>query len=167
MDGPQKMSRAKECKEKGTGYFKQNKYNLAIKMYSKIITVLEHEPDFKDDLKERNDLLLSAHLNLALCYLKINEHIKARDSCDSALKIDPSNEKAYFRRGQAHLALISPEIALKDFNKVLEIEPKNTAAANQIVVCNKVIKQQLAKEKKLYANMFDKFAKKDKQVGSV
>ncbi|XP_068983103.1 peptidyl-prolyl cis-trans isomerase FKBP4 isoform X2 [Bombus flavifrons] len=160
----QQIEQAKVYKEKGTNYFKMNKYNLAIKMYKKVTSFLKYEDGFEGDLKtERNNLILSAHLNLALSYLKIEQNVEAKDACNEALKLSPQNEKALFRRGQAYLALASPEIAIKDFQEVLKIEPKNTAAIKQIGVCNNLIKRQLAKEKKLYANMFDKFAQEDKQ----
>ncbi|KAK1124519.1 hypothetical protein K0M31_006869 [Melipona bicolor] len=160
----QQVEQAKLYKEKGTNYFKANKYNLAIKMYKKVASFLEYEDSFEGDLKtQRNDLILSAHLNLALCYLKMDQNVEAKDSCNEALKLSPQNEKALFRRGQAYLALASPEIAIKDFQEVLKVEPKNTAAVKQIGICNNLIKKQLEKEKKLYANMFDKFAQEDKQ----
>ncbi|XP_048262571.1 peptidyl-prolyl cis-trans isomerase FKBP4 isoform X2 [Bombus affinis] len=160
----QQIEQAKVYKEKGTNYFKINKYNLAIKMYKKVTSFLKYEDGFEGDLKtERNNLILSAHLNLALSYLKIEQNVEAKDACNEALKLSPQNEKALFRRGQAYLALASPEIAIKDFQEVLKIEPKNTAAIKQIGVCNNLIKRQLVKEKKLYANMFDKFAQEDKQ----
>ncbi|XP_003704657.1 FK506-binding protein 59kD isoform X1 [Megachile rotundata] len=160
----EKIEQAKIFKEKGTTYFKANKYTLAIKMYKKVTSFLEYGDDFEADLKtERNNLLLSSHLNLALCHLKIDQNVEAKDACNEALKLSPQNEKALFRRGQAYLALASPEIAIKDFQEVIKIEPKNTAAVKQIGVCNNLIKKQLAKEKKLYANMFDKFAQEDKQ----
>ena len=160
----EKIGQAKIFKEKGTAYFKANTYNLAIKMYKKVISFLEYAEGFEGDLEtERNNLLLSAHLNLALCYLKTDQNVEAKDACSEALKLSPQNEKALFRRGQAYLALASPEIAIKDFQEVFKIEPKNTAAVKQIGICNNLIKKQLAKEKKLYANMFDKFAQEDKQ----
>ncbi|XP_033199140.1 peptidyl-prolyl cis-trans isomerase FKBP4 isoform X2 [Bombus vosnesenskii] len=164
LNSHQQIEQAKVYKEKGTNYFKMNKYNLAIKMYKKVTSFLKYEDGFEADLKtERNNLILSAHLNLALSYLKIEQNVEAKDACNEALKLSPQNEKALFRRGQAYLALASPEIAIKDFQEVLKIEPKNTAAIKQIGVCNSLIKRQLAKEKKLYANMFDKFAQEDKQ----
>ncbi|XP_060815690.1 peptidyl-prolyl cis-trans isomerase FKBP4 isoform X2 [Bombus pascuorum] len=160
----QQIEQAKVYKEKGTNYFKINKYNLAIKMYKKVTSFLKYEDRFEGVLKtERDNLILSAHLNLALSYLKIEQNVEAKDACNEALKLSPQNEKALFRRGQAYLALASPEIAIKDFQEVLKIEPKNTAAIKQIGTCNNLIKRQLAKEKKLYANMFDKFAQEDKQ----
>ncbi|XP_018407478.1 PREDICTED: FK506-binding protein 59-like isoform X1 [Cyphomyrmex costatus] len=160
----EKVEQAKMQKEKGTKYLTSNKIHLAIKVYQKIFNYLNDTTDFEDDLKkERDSLVIAAHLNLALCYLKTNENTLAREECTKALELDPLNEKALFRRGQANLELASPEEAINDFKKVLEVQPKNTAASKQILICNSLIKKQLVKEKKLYANMFDKFAKEDKQ----
>lgn len=165
MNTSEKLKQAQLQKEKGTKYFTCNKLSLAVKVYYKVFTYLDAEPDFTDNDKiERDNIALATHLNLALCHLKIENYLSAKDECTKALSIDPKNEKAYFRRGQAYLGLASPEIAIKDFQEVLNIEPKNTAASKQIIICNRLIKQQLSKEKKLYANMFDKFAQEDKQV---
>lgn len=165
MKPSEKLEQAKMQKDKGTKYFVSDKLNLAIKVYQKIFKYLNGDSGFEDDLKkEKDNLETAAHLNLALCYLKTNENLLARDECTKALELDPQNEKALFRRGQAHLGLASPEIAINDFQEVLKVWPKNTAASRQILICNALIKKQLAKEKKLYANMFDKFAQEDKQV---
>lgn len=164
MKPTEKIEQAKMQKEKGTKYLTSDKINLAIKVYQKVFKYLNVESDFTDLKKEKDSLLVAAHLNLALCYLKTNENILAKEECVKALELDPQNEKALFRRGQAHLGLASPEIAINDFQEVLKIQPKNTAASKQILICNSLIKKQLAKEKKLYANMFDKFAQEDKQV---
>lgn len=165
MKPSKKIEQAKIQKEKGTKYLTENKITLAIKVYKKVFKYLDTESDFEGDLKEeRNNLTLATHLNLALCYLKTNENLLAKEECTKALELDPQNEKALFRRGQAHLGLASPEIAVKDFQEVLKVQPKNAAASKQILICNNFIKKQLAKEKKLYANMFDKFAQEDKQV---
>lgn len=48
--------------------------------------------------------------------------------------------------------------------QVLEIEPQNKAAINQVTICKKVVKDSHDKEKKLYANMFTKFANVDNEV---
>jgi len=164
MSASDKLEQAKLQKEKGTRYFTCNKLHLAIKLYLKVFKYLD-DVDFSDEAKaEKNRIVLATHLNLALCYLKTDQNLLARDECTKALELDPKNEKALFRRGQAHLGLASPEIAIKDFQEVLNVQPKNIAASTQIVICNKLIKKQLTKEKRLYANMFDKFAQEDKQV---
>lgn len=54
---------------------------------------------FQGDLDtERKALLVVGHLNLALCYLKLQDHVEARDQCNKVLKLDPSSEKGLFRR---------------------------------------------------------------------
>ncbi|XP_056636515.1 FK506-binding protein 59 [Diorhabda sublineata] len=162
MDGQEKIEQSKMCKEKGTYYFKAGKYDLAIKLYKRIQSYLENETD-TDAKEERDALLLASHLNVALCQLKLKEYFDARSAATSALKIDPNNEKALFRRGQALLQLGEPELANKDFTRCLEIDPNNTAAKNQLTICSNAIKAILQKEKRIYANMFDKFAKMDTQ----
>ncbi|XP_043473738.1 peptidyl-prolyl cis-trans isomerase FKBP4 [Leptopilina heterotoma] len=155
MDNPQKIEQAKILKEKGTNYFKQNKLTLAIEMYRKIDNYIVYDKLFNDELKiERDNILLATYLNLALCYLKVEKFVDAKDYCNKALEIDANNEKALFRRGQAYLALASPEIAIKDFQEVVKIEPNNSAAVKQISACNNLKKKQLAAERKLYSNIF-------------
>lgn len=94
----------------------------------------------------------------------MNEPFEAKNAASSALEIDPKNEKALFRRGQALLATAEAHLAAKDFQEVLNIDPNNKAAQAQLAVCHKSMKEQLQKEKKIYANMFEKFAKMDTQV---
>ena len=118
-----------------------------------------------DDLqKEIDALILAAHLNLSLCYLKIEDNFEAKTSATAALAIDADNVKALFRRGQALLKLGEPKDASNDFSQCLKLDPENSAAKTQQALCAKTLKEQLQREKKVYANMFDKFAKMDAQV---
>jgi hypothetical protein len=55
--------------------------------------------------------------------------------------------------------------AIVDFQRVIEVDPDNKAAKNQIAVANTKIKQIFDKEKKTYAGMFQKFAAADAKVG--
>lgn len=57
-----------------------------------------------------------------------------------------------------------PELAKKDFEEVLKLDPKNSSAARNINTCIDLLKKQRSQEKKIYANMFEKFAKHDKEV---
>ncbi|KAL4702810.1 hypothetical protein ACJJTC_003968 [Scirpophaga incertulas] len=170
MDGAEKLDQAKIFKEKGTEYFKANKFHLAIKMYKRVVSMVD---DLTEDTRESEEtkaaakeLFLSAHLNLSLVYLKVRppHHLEARDHAAKALQVDQNNVKALFRRGQALLGLGDALPAINDFQRILQAEPNNKAAANQIIVCKATIQKQKEKEKQLYANMFDKFAKHDSEV---
>lgn len=54
--------------------------------------------------------------------------------------------------------------ARADFQRVTQLYPANKAAKSQIMLCQKHIKEQHEKDKRLYANMFQKFAERDAKV---
>jgi len=164
LDADAKLEQAKIFKEKGTKHFKESKFEIASTRYQKVIDFLEHEISLKGDSEaERKSILQAGRLNLALCYLKMDKWIEARAVCDKAIEETDAVAKAWFRRGEAHLALNDCESAKLDFEKSLELEPDNKAAKNKVVVCQQRIKSQKEKEKKTFANMFDKFAEIDKK----
>lgn len=109
---------------------------------------------YGDDEEERKQLLLAAYLNMAICNLKLDKPTLAIRNCDDALTLDPKSSKAFFRRGLANLAVNFPDPAKVDFEKVLELEPSNSAACQQIINCDQQIKQNLKKERQMYTKMF-------------
>jgi len=164
LDADAKLEQAKIFKEKGTVHFKLNKYEVASTRYQKIIDFLEHEISLKGESEnERKVLLQAGRLNLAQCHLKLGKWIEARNVCDKAIDENESVAKAWFRRGEAQLALNDCESAKADFDKCLLLEPDNKAAKNKVSICQHRLKAQKEKEKKTFANMFDKFAEIDKK----
>uniref|UniRef100_A0A8C5E340 peptidylprolyl isomerase n=1 Tax=Gouania willdenowi TaxID=441366 RepID=A0A8C5E340_GOUWI len=162
MNTTEKLEQSSIVKEKGTQYFKEGKYKQASVQYKRIISWLENESSFlEDDEKKSKSLQLAAHLNLAMCFLKLQEPTQALENCNKALEIDGSNEKALFRRGEALFGMKEFDKARDDFQQVVQLYPANKAAKSQVVLCQKRIKEQHEKDKRLYANMFQKFAEKD------
>lgn len=41
----------------------------------------------------------------ALCYLKLERFAEAKQDCDAALKLEPTNKKAFYRRAMANKGL--------------------------------------------------------------
>ncbi|XP_019371405.1 PREDICTED: peptidyl-prolyl cis-trans isomerase FKBP4, partial [Gavialis gangeticus] len=162
MNTDEKLEQSSIVKERGTQYFKEGKYKQATLQYKKIVSWLEHESGLseEDDAKAKT-LKLAAHLNLAMCHLKLKEYSQALENCNKALELDSSNEKGLFRRGEAHLAVNDFELARADFQKVIQLYPSNKAAKVQLVTCQQKIREQHEKEKKMYANMFQRLADKD------
>lgn len=159
MDDEERMNQAKLFKDKGTQYFQVSKFRLALKMYEKSLSFLSSSIDSDESKKSQ----LAVYLNKALCHQKLNEFDEAKDACNEALNIDKANVKALYRRGQSRLSLGDFEKALVDFNAVREIEPENKAAINQVTICKQKMKHYNDQQKKVFANMFTKFAQSDKQ----
>uniref|UniRef100_A0A1A9W034 peptidylprolyl isomerase n=1 Tax=Glossina brevipalpis TaxID=37001 RepID=A0A1A9W034_9MUSC len=154
----ERLEQAKIYKEKGTTYFKKQDYPLAIKMYKKCVSFLENNSD-----NESNKLKVAAISNQVLCYQKTNEEHAGKQACNEVLGLEPRNIKILYRRGQCNLAINENHEALNDFQHVMELDPSNKAAQNQILICKRKIKEANDKEKKIYANMFSKLAANDKQ----
>ncbi|XP_026222183.1 peptidyl-prolyl cis-trans isomerase FKBP4 [Anabas testudineus] len=168
MTTAEKLEQSGIVKEKGTQYFKEGKYKQASVQYKRIVSWLEHESGLsEEDEKKAKALQLAAHLNLAMCYLKLQEPNQALEHCDKALEIDDSNEKALFRRGEALFGMKEFDRARDDFQRVLQLYPANKAAKSQVVLCQKSIKEQHEKDKRIYANMFQKFAERDSKKETV
>ncbi|ETE71122.1 Peptidyl-prolyl cis-trans isomerase FKBP5 [Ophiophagus hannah] len=162
MDTKEKLEQAAIVKEKGTVYFKEGKYLQAVIQYGKIVSWLEMEYGLSErESKASESLLLAAFLNLAMCYLKLREYTKAIEYCNKALALDQANEKGLYRRGEARLLMNEFELAKCDFQRVLEVNPQNKAAKSQITMCQKKTKEHNERDRKIYANMFKKFAERD------
>ncbi|CAL1278681.1 unnamed protein product [Larinioides sclopetarius] len=155
----EKLEQAEISKRKGTSYFLNNKFDLALKQYQKIISYLQYESEAEGENKTRKDNLLCAgHLNVAACYLKLEKFGDVIEHSEKALEIQPKNPKGHFRRGKAYISLQEFEKAKENFMRVLEYDPSNKAAKKIITVCNANLKKQLEKEKKMYQNIFKKMA---------
>ena len=110
-----------ETKEKGNNCVQQEKYEEAIKYYTKCVEMLPAE--------------IPGYTNRALCFLKLMQPEKAIEDCSQALKLQPSSVKALFRRAQARKMTKEYKEALADLTKVLKLEPNNNAAKKEMVQC--------------------------------
>ncbi|KAK9516747.1 hypothetical protein VZT92_024661 [Zoarces viviparus] len=162
MNTVEKLEQSSIVKDKGTQYFKEGKYKQASVQYKRIVSWLEHESSLsEEDEKKAKALRLAAHLNLAMCFLKLQEPNQVLENCDKALELQASNEKALFRRGEALFGMKEFDKARDDFQQVAQLYPANKAAKSQVSLCQKRIKEQHEKDKRIYANMFQKFADRD------
>lgn len=177
----ERIAKCQEKKNSGCSNFKEGKYDQAIRQYRDIMKLAEIS-EFRDDGKvveldscqntqlppesetekaqrqELKQMLLVSHLNLALCYLKVNKLKECIANCDEALKLDPKNVKAHFRKGLAYLPTNDYEKALKQFDIVLEIDPNNAEAKSRKNACAMSLRTYYQKQKDIYKNLFAKKA---------
>ncbi|XP_061907132.1 peptidyl-prolyl cis-trans isomerase FKBP5 [Entelurus aequoreus] len=166
MDLQEKLSLASETKHKGNLYYKGENYYQAVVQYQRITSWLEMECGNGLEQQNRiNDFLSTAHLNLALCFLRIKDFSQVVQNCNKVIELDPCNEKALYRRGEARLLRNEFTLALADFQQVLQVNAANRAARTQISICRSKMKEYHELDKKTYANMFQKFAERDAKTG--
>ncbi|XP_075982050.1 cyclophilin 40 [Anticarsia gemmatalis] len=158
----QLMSSIRDVKNTGNCHFGESRYKAAARKYHKCLRYLEHacQPidDIKDiDLKEqyqeiRTTYVIQCNLNLAACYMKIEDYRSSVKYCSEVLELDPRNEKALYRRGQANYALKNYDDALMDLKQADKVSPNNKAVhklLDEVRITNKsyneIQKQRLSK----------------------
>uniref|UniRef100_H2LZ12 RNA polymerase II-associated protein 3 n=1 Tax=Oryzias latipes TaxID=8090 RepID=H2LZ12_ORYLA len=103
-------------KDRGNAYFKEGRYEAAVECYTKGM-----EADCMN-------VLLPA--NRAMAFLKLERC--AEEDCSRAISLDNTYSKAFARRGTARAALRKPLEAKQDFERLLELEPGNKQALNEL-----------------------------------
>ncbi|KAF7664340.1 hypothetical protein LDENG_00180190 [Lucifuga dentata] len=168
MDLNEKLEMAAVVKLKGNQYVKAGWYNQAVIQYQRIVSWLEMECGTGMEQQKRiQDFLLTSHLNLALCFLRLKEFSQVVENCNKVIELDENNEKALYRRGEARLLRNEFSLAMADFQKVLQVNSSNRAARAQISICQSKIREHHEQDKRTYANMFQKFAEHDAKIGKM
>ncbi|XP_055943232.1 inactive peptidyl-prolyl cis-trans isomerase FKBP6-like [Argiope bruennichi] len=104
--------------------FHKKMFKPAIARYRRIVTLLEEVSVANEEEDEqRKGYLLKLYLNLAQCYLNIQNPKKAIIYADLALKIDPSNPKGLYRMGKASYLTGNYERAEHYFCKAKKYKP--------------------------------------------
>ena len=91
----ERLADATRIKEKGTKYFKDGKFDLASKLYKRGSDLLTDTELRKSEQKEAaKPLRVAFYLNLAACYLKLNNPKEAITQCNDVRHSDL--DKIYF-----------------------------------------------------------------------
>ena len=88
------------------------------------------------------------------CAVKALLTLSVISKCENVLEIQETNSKAIFRRGQALLGMNDFYAALKDLQKVRELQPEDKGVLNEIARAKKAKLEMVKKEKQLYSKMF-------------
>ena len=96
---------------RGSVYFQKQQYDLAMADYNKAIELKKYYPD--------------AYLNRAVTYSVLNKHDLAKADYDQYMTMVDDNAKAWHWRGLAcrHLKMIPQSIS--DFDRAIQLDPKN------------------------------------------
>ncbi|XP_065698002.2 RNA polymerase II-associated protein 3 [Patagioenas fasciata] len=121
-------------KEKGNNYFKQGKFDEAIKCYTR---GMHYDP--------YNPVLPT---NRASAFYRMKKYSVAESDCNLALALDKNYTKAYARRGAARFALKNLQGAKEDYEKVLELDANNFEAKNELKKIHQALSSKESAEQK-------------------
>ncbi|XP_050355651.1 peptidyl-prolyl cis-trans isomerase D [Nymphalis io] len=140
-------------KESGNAQFAAQRVRGAARKYHKCLRYIARAAGrlgpYHEDIKTYT---IKCNLNLAACYARLQDYRSCIRTCSEVLHIDPGNEKALYRRGQANFALKNYELALEDLKHADKVSPKNSAVQkllDEVRITNKsyndIQKQRLSK----------------------
>lgn len=111
---------ANALKEDGTKLFQRKDYEGAILKYEKAIKLFP---------KNHVDIAY-LHSNIAACYMQMRpeEYYRAINECNLALAVSPKYTKALLKRARCFEAVNRLDLACKDVDTVLNLEPNNLTA---------------------------------------
>ncbi|KAI4380975.1 hypothetical protein MLD38_007099 [Melastoma candidum] len=114
------ITMSQELKEEGNKLFQRRDHEGAMLKYEKALKLLP---------KSHIDV---AYLrsNMAACYMQlgVGEYPRAINECNLALEVSPKYSKALLRRARCYETLNRLDLALRDVNTVLSVEPNNLSA---------------------------------------
>ncbi|KAJ8723618.1 hypothetical protein PYW07_007598 [Mythimna separata] len=121
-------------KERGVDLIKQGRTADAFRRFNKALKMLiatePLDPKVVSEqvVKDMVELKVKLYNNLAHCQLQHEEYEATLELCEKALKFDPANVKALYRKCSAHSGLHMYEDAWTDIQEALRLEPNDKAA---------------------------------------
>merc|ERR1712213_189382 len=146
-------------KNAGNTFYRSKDYTKAVRKYTKACRYLSSLRDAMGTTEEEEEEKIRAveiplKLNIAACHLASKNWDEAKKECENVIEVQESNSKALFRRGRALLGMNDFDGALKDLQKVRELQPDDKGVLNEIARAKKAKLDMVQKEKKLYSKMF-------------
>lgn len=116
----ERREKSSRLKSQGNNLVKMGEIPHAKSAYFSSLSWIERELN-----EESQKLKLALFLNLSLVSLKLQEAQEAKTFAEEALKIDQNNTKGHYRLAQALSALRQYEMALKEIDTAMELDPLN------------------------------------------
>ncbi|XP_037493591.1 protein PHOX1 [Jatropha curcas] len=111
------INMSQELKEEGNKLFQKHDHEGAMLKYEKAVKLLP---------KNHIDVAY-LRTNMAACYMQmgLGEYPRAINECNLALEVSPKYSKALLKRAKCYESLNRLDLALRDVNNVLSMEPNN------------------------------------------
>ncbi|XP_062099586.1 protein PHOX1-like [Humulus lupulus] len=128
------INMSQELKEEGNKLFQKRDHEGAMLKYEKALKLL---PKTHIDVAH-------LHSNMAACYMQmgLGEYPRAINECNLALEVSPRYSKALLKRAKCYEALNRLDLAFRDVNIVLSMEPNNLNALEILEEVKKVMSEK-------------------------
>lgn len=156
----EKTAEGTKLKDSGNKHFQEKNFESALKDYLEACEITEGNP-------ANEALFVACKSNAAQACISLQRYADAVLHASEAIKTDPHNVKALYRRGLARNHLGLAEEALVDLNHALEFDAENKAVKAEIVKSKKLIADAKAKTKATFGNFFSKVSMYDDKAAPV
>jgi tetratricopeptide (TPR) repeat protein len=162
MSSNEKVAEAERCKGEGNRCFTSGDLRGALDEYKagwRAIEYLTEDSAGAELLDASSSALLSAlrvtlHSNSAMVHLKLSDFGEAVKDCNAALRWDPANAKALFRRGTARAGLGLLEDAKADLLAAAKASPSDAGIRAELDRVKKLAAEAAQREKKAFGGIF-------------
>lgn len=121
------QQQAELLKAEANEYFKQEKFQQAVDLYSKALELNPNKSVY--------------YANRSISNLRLENFGYALTDASKAIECDKNYLKAYYRRAAAHMALGKYKVALKDYERVYKVKPNDADAKKKFTECKKIVQQ--------------------------
>lgn len=145
----ERVDAATAAKAAGTERFKQSDVSGAASKYEEAVAAIGGAAGLQgegadDEKQAATELLLVCLTNLAMCRLKEDRPYDVIDACDRALALDEQAGKAWYRRGQACMALQQYSVARKNLTRAATLLPSSKEVRDEHARCMAALAEQKA-----------------------
>lgn len=130
------QQQAEVLKAEANEYFKQEKFQQAVDLYSKALELNPNKSVY--------------YANRSIANLRLENFGYALTDASKAIECDKNYLKAYYRRAAAHMALGKYKVALKDYERVYKVKPNDADAKKKFTECKKIVQQNAFQKGKIF-----------------
>ncbi|KAL3316014.1 hypothetical protein Ciccas_005341 [Cichlidogyrus casuarinus] len=157
LNDGERLARIPELREQGNANYVAGHFEEAQLAYKQALDLLEQlilrEKPQEPEWLQINAQMVPFFVNLAQTQFKLEDYYGAVDSCNQAIQRDPNNIKALFRRAQAFGKIWEIDSALRDYERVIGMQPSMAQAVHsETVALKQLYKDQRDKEKNLLSS---------------
>ncbi|CAI9110126.1 OLC1v1010102C1 [Oldenlandia corymbosa var. corymbosa] len=152
------MNAVDSIKAFGNERYKNSDYKMAMRKYCKALRYMDKCWEMEELDIVRSDSLRKIKsqifTNCSACKLKLGDLKGALLDAESAIRDVEDNVKAFYRQGQAYMALNEIDNAVESFKNALDLEPNDGGIKKELAAARKKLADRRNKEKKAYSRMF-------------